>query len=199
MKIKAVESILKGEKTILLFGCRAGEQWLGASDALYPMYGMPLLSEELLYTIFDIDEKKQDKFYFEDRAELPWGIAPSDFDRAEAALERGSICIVARGRVLEPIKTSQGTVFINRKYLAPFADAENGVGLYERKTDEGRIYIAVKEGFCLVGILFPVDLIDEGFCDHLAELARLTRVAFDHKRALLKDEEQISFEEDEDE
>ncbi|MBQ7847451.1 MAG: hypothetical protein IJ344_04110 [Clostridia bacterium] len=58
MKVKAVESILKGEKTILLYGDNVNEgcvQWLGASDALYPMYGMPLLSEELLYTIFDID------------------------------------------------------------------------------------------------------------------------------------------------
>ena len=120
-----------------------------------------------MFALFDIPEKKQDKIRFEHKRQLPEAISFTDTVDAENALEFGNISIYARGRVLRPLKTSLGVIYINEKYLKPFSDAENGVQLYERYTPGGEVYIAVKEGFLLTGIILPYDIINYIFESYL--------------------------------
>ena len=96
-------------------------------------------------------------------------------------LERGSMEIYANGRVLEPLKTSLGVAFINTRYLKPFADADGGFNLYERIEQSGNIYIAVKCGFILLGIISPYDLVSKQFVEKLQTLLDLSKVTLQNK------------------
>lgn len=179
MKIKQIESILKAEKTIIVIETEAC-QWLGNGSAFYPVYNLPKLTKENIFTIFDIAEDKRDKFYFEERA-LPSGVSFEDIDDGESMLERGTMEIYANGRALEPLKTSLGVAFINTRYLKPFADAEGGFNLYERIDQSGNIYIAVKCGFILLGIISPYDLVSKQFIEKLQTLLELSKVTLQNK------------------
>lgn len=198
MKIKQIESILKAEKTIIVAETAAC-QWLGNGSAFYPIYNLPKLTKENIFTIFDIPEDKRDKFYFEERP-LPPYINFEDSDDGEQMLERGSISIYAHGRALEPLKTSLGITFINERYLKPFADADGGYDLYERISKNGNVYIAVKCGFILLGIISPYDLVSAEFVEKLETLLNLSKVALMNKEdKTLKDQnKQLSINDEED-
>lgn len=179
MKIKQIEAILKAEKTIIVIETEAC-QWLGNGSVFYPVYNMPKLTRENIFTIFDIAEDKRDKFYFEERA-LPSGINFEDSDNNESMLERSTIKVHTDGLLLEPLKTSQGVAFINIRYLKPFSDADGGFILYERTDRAGNIYIAVKCGFILLGIISPYDLVSKEFINKLQNLLDLSRVTLQNK------------------
>lgn len=196
MKIKQIESILKSEKTIIITETEAC-QWLGNGSVFYPVYNLPKLTKENIFTIFDIAEDKRDKFYCEERA-LPSGISFEDIDDGEQMLERGTMEIYADGRALEPLKTSLGVVFINTRYLKPFADADGGFNLYERIDQSGNIYIAVKCGFILLGIISPYDLVSKQFIEKLQTLLDLSKVTLQNKeqRAIERYGKQITLDEE---
>ena len=70
--------------------------------------------------------------------------------------------------------------------------------LYERYTPGGEIYIAVKEGFLLTGIIRPYDnIITEEFIKELERIYRLSALTAENKGLHLSKEdedEQISIE-----
>ena len=180
MKLKQIEAILKAEKTIIVSETPAC-QWLGNGAAFYPVYNLPKLTQDNIFTMFDIAEDKRDKFYFEER-ELPSFINFEDGDESEEMLDRGSIAFYAQGRTLEPLKTSQGIAFINTRYLKPFTDSQAGYELYERTDKLGRPYIVVKSGFVLLGVISPYDLVNEGFVQTLEEILNLSKVTLFNKQ-----------------
>lgn len=183
MKISSIEQICKSAKRIDLYSSAATRaQWISDGGAYYPLYNLPRLQEENVFTLFDIPEKKQDKINFEHKDQLPANINFSDADNSENALEFGNISIQARGRVFAPLKTSLGVIYINEKYLKPFSNAENGVQLYERYTPGGEIYIAVKEGFLLTGIIIPEDIVTKEFVEELKTIYELSALAAENKR-----------------
>jgi len=183
MKISAIQQICKGAKRIELFSApQSSVQWISDGGAFYPLYNLPEMEEENVFALFDIPEKKQDKISFEHKHQLPQFISFADTAKSENALEFGNISIYARGRVLRPLKTSLGIIYINEKYLRPFADAENGVQLYERYTPGGEVYIAVKEGFLLTGIILPYDIVTKEFIEELETIYKLSAVAAENKR-----------------
>ncbi len=180
MKLKQIEAILKAEKTIIVSETPAC-QWLGNGAAFYPVYNLPKLTQDNIFTMFDIAEDKREKFYFEER-ELPSFINFEDGDESEEMLDRGSIAFYAQGRTLEPLKTSQGIAFINTRYLKPFADSQAGYELYERTDKLGRPYIVVKSGFVLLGVISPYDLVNENFVQTLEEILNLSKVTLFNKQ-----------------
>ena len=182
MKLKQIEAILKAEKTIIVSETPAC-QWLGNGAAFYPVYNLPKLTQNNIFTMFDVAEDKRDKFYFEERV-LPSYLNFEDNDEHEQILDRGAIAFYAHGRTLEPLKTSQGIAFINARYLKPFADSAAGYELYERTYKLGRPYIAVKSGFMLLGVISPYDLVNESFIDTLETILNLSRVALSNKQQI---------------
>ena len=159
MKIKAVQQICKGANRIVLYSDPSSSvQWISDGGALYPLYNLPEMREENVFALFDIPKKKQEKIRFEHKYQLHEDINFADATEDENVLEFGNISICMRGGCFAPLKTSHGMIYINEKYLKPFADAENGVQLYERYTPSGEVYIAVKEGFLLTGIILPYDI-----------------------------------------
>ena len=177
-----LQQICKGAKRIELFSAPSSSvQWISDGGAFYPLYNLPEMREENVFALFDIPEKKQDKIRFEYKSQLPEAICFGDTAEAENVLELGYISICARGRALRPLKTSHGMIYINEKYLKPFADAENGVQLYERYTPGGEVYIAVKEGFLLTGIILPDDIVTEDFVEALKVIYELSALSAENK------------------
>lgn len=44
-----------------------------------------------------------------------------------------------------------------------------------RRSDSGGRYVVAKTGMLVAGVIFPVQAVNEGFCDKLEELASMTR------------------------
>ena len=84
--------------------------------------------------------------------------------------------------------------------MNPFADADGGYELYERIDAFGRVYIAVKSGFLLLGIISPYDLINEEFVNTLKSLLDLSRVALSNKahQAIIENSKQLTLDDEED-
>ena len=185
MKINSIQQICKGAKRIDLYTEQTSTtQWISDGCAFYPLYNLPKLERENVFALFDIPEKKQNKIHFEQKYILPECLDFSDHNRAENLIESGNVAIYARGRVLIPLKTSLGIVYINQKHLTPFKDAENGVQLYERITPSGSVYIAVKEGFLLTGIILPYDIVTKEFVEELKTIYELSAIVEKEKRIL---------------
>ena len=199
MKIKSIQQICKGAKRIELYTGEGEVQWISEGGAYYPLYNLPALDEESVLTLFDIPESKREKIRMEIRHALPQCLSIADRDSSERLLEQGHITVCVHGRVMLPLQTSHGTVYINSKYMMPFSDIEAGVQLYERHTASGALYIAVKEGFLLTGIILPQDIITNEFVKELQALHEGTEASFEHKKGLYidsaSDAEQIEFDE----
>lgn len=173
MKIKAVERICRSEHLVILVGSNAGEQWIGASGALYPLHGFPKMDEVSVFAWMDIPEAKRKNYVFQYDYELYEAYDFSDSSDGERYIERGRYTITTPRGCMEPLNVSEGVIYINAEYLKPFGDR---MMLYERRTNDGRLYIAVKEGLLLKGIIMPM-VIEQSMADDLLEIARLTRMA----------------------
>lgn len=189
MKIKTIEALCKARGTIYLADAE-GVQWISDGVAVYPLYGMPQLDESNIFTMFDIPDEKRGKYMFDDSGRIAHTMNLADNTDGERQVQQSDILLQSGGYILMPIKTSKGIVYINKKYLAPFADSENGVMLYERIAPDGTVYIAVKTGFFLSGVISPVNIMNKSFADELLEIATLTAAELKKESA---DEEQLAF------
>lgn len=178
MKLKQIESILKPNKNIVLYTTEDA-QWIGDGAALYPIYGMPHLTEENILVMWDVPEDKREKWHFRYGDTLHPSMFSDSVD-GEQLIERGMSPICQNGGMAEPLKTEQGVLFINQRYLKPFDDLENGYDLYARLSPRGAPYIAVKEGYSLVGIISPMVVVNERFISDLEELLSLSRLAMEN-------------------
>lgn len=172
MKLKQVESICKREKTIIVITAE-GCQWIGAKGCLYPIADLPTLDKSNIFTMFDVALEKRENYYYKELETEEYCF--SDIDDGERLVERSGLIILSSGTPLEALITSRGLVFINGSYLKPFAGTENGYEIYERTTDAGQTYFAVKTGFVLLGLIMPMRIVTEEFTAELERWARLCR------------------------
>ncbi len=171
MKIKQVESIVKSSKQIHILNA-LDCQWLGDGTAFYPLYDMPELTESTIYTMLDIPEDNRSKYVYTER-NFPSEYSLNDFEIDETVIMRDMFDVVVRGAIVEPLKTPRGLIFIDTKYLKPFTG--DSYELYERIGKSGEIYIVVKCGFTLRGIISPCEILDEKFMTALETLTKEAR------------------------
>lgn len=157
-------------------------QWIGNGGAAYPIVGLPYLDKENIYTIFEIPEDKQESFRFIHQ-EDPGYLNFNDTDRSERRLELTGIGLELGSKLIKPLHTRKGIAFYNTKYMAPLADITYGREIYERETEGGQIYFAVKQGFLLRGIIMPDKAVDESLVETLEHIARESRFVFDREIA----------------
>ena len=179
MKLKKIESIVTPNKNVAIYTTE-GAQWLGDGSAMYPIYGMPHLTEENILTMWDIPEGKREKWHFHYGDSMYPEMFADNAD-GEQLIRRGMLPIVASGGVLEPLQTDMGVIFINQRYLAPFDDLENGYELYARLNHKHVPYVAVKEGYALVGIIIPVTVVNDKFIAELEKLIELSRLSKENR------------------
>ncbi len=180
MKIKALASLCKQTKGIHLYEEGNDVQWIGDGYAMYPLYNMPILNKQNIFTIFDVPDSKRNDYTFREAA-MPEGYSFSDIDDCERMLDHEGIFITRMGVTLQPLRTSQGIVFIDTDYLKPVADIKDTIELYERLTKSGRPYIAIKNGMLLVGIVQINDVIDKRFVEQMETLTKQCMFAYENK------------------
>ena len=72
---------------------------------------------------------------------------------------------------LIPITTDHGIEFIDGKYLLPIADNSDDMRyIFERTSENGTRYFAVKHGLILVALVAPVNCINETFVERLRHI-----------------------------
>lgn len=173
MKIKAVEKLCRAQRCMTLVGTEAGSQWIGVGMAIYPLYGFPQMDENSVFAWMDVPEKKRKDFSFRYECELPEPFDFSDSCDGERILIRMNYSFNTSFGCMEPINVSEGVIYLDSAYLKPFGE---GALLYERRSKSGRIYIAVKEGLLLKGIILPMR-IERSFAEDLLDIARQTMLA----------------------
>lgn len=167
MKIKAVEAILKGGKTFRIYQndrC----QWLGNGIAFYPLDDFPELTPDNIFSVFDIPQDKREKFRCEYDT-FPVGLNLSDVDENETLLERDIFDVIYYDRLLVPLKTPTGLIFVQKSLLKPFGK-DDEYELYLREMPGGTPYVAVKRGWDVYGIIAPVLIKDDKFIKQAEEL-----------------------------
>lgn len=184
MKIKNIASICKKSKNITIFERHDRQeimQYIGDGFAAYPAAGLPELEEETLLTIFDVPEKDRDKYHIHTAA-IPGGLNFADLDEGESVVERENVSINYGGRILLPLRTRGGLVFIDSCYLKPVSDVLDVLELYERTTSAGVKYIVAKAGFLLQAVIMPCDVIDDKFVDLLHALSSDCHLTLEEKK-----------------
>lgn len=101
------------------------EQWLSDGSACYPITGLPMLTEDSICKLYDINDTQRNKCCFEFFVGTP-PILVSDSDPNESDAEMWDITIAIKDKIVIPISTEEGILFVDIKYLAPFTDMPNG-------------------------------------------------------------------------
>lgn len=177
MKIKAVEAILKGGKTFRIYKndrC----QWLGNGIAFYPLDDFPELTPDNIFSVFDIPQDKREKFRCEYDT-FPDGINIKDVDENETLLERDIFDVIYYDRLLVPLKTSTGLIFVQKSLLKPFGK-DDEYELYLREMPSGTPYVAVKRGWDVYGIIAPVLLNNDKFIKQAEDLLTFAKLRLEN-------------------
>ena len=183
MKIKALAAMCKRKGTFRLYDRKNEdgkviEQWLGTSEAVYPIYGVPYLTEENIITLFDISEKQWKSYSFI-HAPLPSGYCFDHTDSREVMLDREKMTLGYGGRIVRPLITRDGLEFIDDDFLTPLSDVADMLEIHERRTENDRVYFAAKVGLMIVGVIMPLTIIETRFVENMETLVSKCRAAFD--------------------
>lgn len=195
MKLKKVAALCCKTGAIRIFDQvgGAGEvvcQWLGDGYVAYPMVGLPYMNTDNICAMFDIPEKKQEKMTFR-HATAPESINWDDADQEERQLDDPKLCVRYECREMLPLRTQEGIIFIQEKYLAPL-DNPDYMRLYERRSRSGGVYIVAKVGMMIQAIIMPMNVVNEDLVDKLDELTAMCRTALQQKNMMRTEREQAN-------
>ena len=153
-------------------------QWLGDGCCAFPSTVCRCCRNRSFTGCSTCQRRSRDKIYFNHSA-LPEGLNVEDWCRSEVRAEDMDVTISSGGKVLMPLRFPGGLLFIQSKYLGPLEDQMDFLELYVRRSDSGGRYVVAKTGMLVAGVIFPVQAVNEGFCDKLEELASMTRRELD--------------------
>jgi len=187
VKLKVLGVLCKKAGVFRLYDQRNDEgsivaQWLGDGGAIYPIHGLPILDEDHVAAIFELTEKQLEKISVQRHEELPASLNFSDTDRAEIALDDREMTLAYGKYIVKPLITRDGLELINSEYLTPLADVADHLMIHERRTESGQAYFALKMGLMLVGVVMPLNLIEDQFVESVEGLAVKARAALIAKR-----------------
>ena len=189
MKIKKAFDICKKRGIFYIYKNENEEQWLSDGSAMYPICGLPLLTEENVCRLYDITDAQRDKIAFNFIAGNP-PLNVDDSTATETDAEMWDISIAYNGNVLIPVSTEEGIVFIERGYLAPLSDMpENEMTLTRRTSISGITYIVVKFGLIAYAFIAPERTVDINFVTKLEKLSTHTRIALINSEEEKKNDE----------
>lgn len=155
-------------------------QWLGDGCSAYPLSNLPVLDESNLCAMFDIPEKKRKKCSIQ-RKQMPETMNVDDYAKGERVLYNGWPTVEHDGYVVKPLSTNDDIMFVQTGYLSPLEDMDDYLQFYERVDDNGKAYVAAKNGMEIVAVIMPVDTIKLGFVEKLEALAHKCRVTMEEQ------------------
>ncbi len=167
MKLNKLIGLCKKSRIIEIF--ESGDtQFVGDGSCFYALHKMPTLTEDVIYSVFDIEENAKNKFYYHEFEEPPLNV--NDCVEFEKLVDVENIGIQQNDSIYLPIKTSVGLLFIRAKQLNPILDTCD-YELYERKNASGLTYFVIKVGLLVVAAIMPVSFVSEELIKQLDELS----------------------------
>ncbi len=172
MNWKKIERLCRAAKQIVVQNTPDGP-WIGDNTSLYPMYGLPELSQEAVLTLFGVKPTDWDGYHY--RADCVSGINLGDADDGEREIVPIGPVMCIGGAEIIAFPTRECISFLDLDHLKPVGD--DAVGYYERLDASGRVYIAVKKGFELKGVIYPnvMPMIHRNLPNELATIASRMR------------------------
>lgn len=159
MRISKIGSLCRSEEDITVVNCENEDgttlQWIGTRRALYPLHGMPMLDQTALYAVLGVTEKKKDSVVYSERGADEIDIQLGEAGDQDALVYEESYHLLYSGKTYTPVDTSKGIRLINRQFLTPVASKSDDMILFERQTEKGEIYFAVKCGLFTSAIILP--------------------------------------------
>ncbi len=159
MKVSKVAQLCKSERNITLINANEEDekptQWVGTTQAIYPIYGLRTLNKDQLYTIFDITEKQAGKIRYTETSANKIAFRLDQHDYSEKYIQPLSVSISDGGSLYIPFDTSKGMRLVDRVYLMAMTKDIELLTYSERQTADGKIYIVARMGILIVGIVTP--------------------------------------------
>lgn len=153
MKFSKITALAKRNKAAILMQDEDGQQWLSIGTAVYRLENMPLLDEDTVLTVMGVSDDSREK-WLRRCEEEPSEILKNDLpDDVEITAEDAEISVIYGGKLLTPIYTFDGVIWIDTELMAPTVKKEEGYKRYFiRKSGKARA-IAVKEGMVLSAVI----------------------------------------------
>lgn len=185
MKIKSIAALCKKVKWVTVFQeyQNSDIQYIGDRTAFYQVDNLPRLNKESILTIFDIPEKKRGDWVVQ-VGEAPSYAGFSDAIEGEEIAEELSPEILYNEKILIPLQTQKGVVFLDKKYLSPLSDVMDVLNLFVRENKDGQIYIVAKTGLALKAVIFPQDITTMRFVEKIEQLAKECRCSLEQKNKI---------------
>ena len=161
MQFKKIISLCKREKKIILLN-EHGKQWIGNGAVFFCLDGYPELSEENIFRVFDIKKDEETKYLLTDSYENEAMLDFSENGPAEYDLETYPYIFGCHGGDYMPIFADGELHLLDTEYLSAFG---GGVNLFARRSNvgqlnlfahrppAGRLYVAVRRGIFLEGLI----------------------------------------------
>lgn len=134
-------------------------QFLNNGYAVYPAHNLPALNDEMIFALFDIDEKKRDNFAITRVSNTFLNYDDTD-DTEEPVVNAGfAIKFNNLDYIVRPVFTKQGLYYYDPRWLAPFDGSYDTLFVrYDSESPSGQPYMAVKSGLFVVGFVLLRDL-----------------------------------------
>lgn len=149
---KAIETLVKEKYITILDAQGTGAsvpQWVSGGGVAYPLEGLPPMTPEILRAAYDIPIGCRI-----DSKPLESALCFADIADGEEPLTPEKLQLQPGDEAVSSYETPDGTLFLCRKYLKPVLDGSQ-VGIYMRRTADGQIYGAVKDGMKLTALVMP--------------------------------------------
>lgn len=152
MKIKHVKKQVLASATCEVFREKVLGQWIGNGYSTWRADNLPELNEQMVQALFDMTQAEAGKKYNYEEVYLPaWNM--TDVDDGEKLLSPLSLTL-GQMTVCRTGNRDVPYVLINEEALKPVEKMEYDLFLRERA--DGELYVAVKCGCSLVGIVSEV-------------------------------------------
>lgn len=172
MIIKNLAAMCRRTKHIVIFEDEPNDiQWIGTLRGIYPAYGVPRMETEQVKFLFDIPEEKRDECIAHNMGPIREVYDVSDGASDNEAVSM-SLPMLFGGKMIFPLQTSAGVAFIDEDYLKPIENRAE-TKLYERYTEKGALYIVVKNGMMVEGVIIPEQIKAKALLERMEKITTL--------------------------
>lgn len=164
MKIKNVIKACKQSRNIMVVTVAENERWLGDGSSLWLMPQYIPCTEDGIFGTFDFTESERGKMRYTLTDEKSIGINLADNDDLGEA-DILDLALTVNGGTYFPIKIESGIIYMKKRYFDIFTDKQFSLKI--KLTRDKTPYIAVYEGFLLIGVILPANIETPELCDML--------------------------------
>lgn len=172
MKFSKIAALAKREKTAILMRDADGVQWLGTGSAAYMLEGMPPLDTDTVLTVMGVPEDKKAHGSLWKKRIRENCLKMTFRARKRLRADNAGVSVIYGGKLLMPIYTMMGMVWIDAELLAPTDRKEAGYRrFFIRCMENGTRVVAVKEGLVLTAVIMECRIESNDLADALDTLA----------------------------